>query len=106
MQIEIQGRHKNMFFHREEVKFELLNIKKTPSREEVRKALAAQLGSSDELVVVDEIDHEFGSTRVYGFAKKYDSVEDLKKTESVYMRKRHGEVIEKKAATPAKPKEA
>ncbi len=104
MQIEIEGRHKNTFFHREEVNFELLNIKKTPSREEVRKALAAQLGANEELVVIDEIDHEFGSTRVYGFAKKYDTVEDMKKTEPKFMRKRHGEKDEPKVA--ATPKEA
>jgi small subunit ribosomal protein S24e len=101
MEIEIEGRHKNTFFHREEVNFEILNIKKTPSRAEVRKALAVQLGAGEELIVVDEINHEFGSTCVVGFAKRYDTIEDLKKTEPMYMRARHGEKDEK-AAAPTK----
>ncbi len=96
MQIEIEGRHKNILLHREEINFEILGVKQTPSRSEIRKAIAGQLGVNEELVMIDEIEHEFGSTRVVGFAKKYDSVEELKKIESTHMRKRHGD-------TDAKP---
>ncbi len=101
MQIEIEGRHKNNLLHREEITFEILGVKTTPSRIEIRKALAGQLGVGEELVMIDEIDHEFGSTRVVGFAKKYDSVEELKKIESTHMRKRHGDVDAKPEAKPA-----
>lgn len=102
MEIEIEGRHKNILLHREELNFEILNAVKTPSREEVRKKLAAQMGVNEELVIVDEIEHEFGSTRVYGFAKKYDSAEELKKVEPSHVRKRHGEKDEKPAAAETK----
>ncbi len=96
MEIEIEGRHKNTLLHREELNFEILNAKKTPTRTEVRNKLAAMLGVDENLLVVDEISHDFGSTRVTGFAKKYDSVEDLQKTEPLHMRKRHSEKTEKK----------
>ena len=96
MQLEIEGRHKNMLLHREEINFEILNVNKTPSRAEVRTKVAGALGVNEELVMIDEIDHEFGSTRIVGFAKKYDSVEDLKRVEPSHMRKRHGEKEEPK----------
>lgn len=101
MQIEIEGRHKNILLHREEINFEILGVKQTPSRAEIRKTLAGQLGVEEELVMIDEINHEFGSMHVVGFAKKYDSVEELKKIESTHMRKRHGEVEVKTEAKPA-----
>lgn len=103
MQIEIEGRHKNNLLHREEIHFEILGVEKTPSRAEIRAALAGKLGASEELVMIDEIDHEFGSNHIVGFAKKYDSVEELKKIEPMHMRKRHGEV---EAKVEAKPTEA
>ncbi len=97
MDIEIEGRHKNILLHREEINFEVINEKKTPSRAEVRAALAGKLGTDENLVIIDEIDHEFGSTRIVGFAKKYDSIEELKKTEAVHMRVRNGEKKEEAA---------
>lgn len=106
MQLEIEGRHKNLLLHREEINFEILNVNKTPSRKEVRTKVAAALGVNEELIMVDEIDHEFGSTRIVGFAKKYDSVEDLKRVEPSHMRQRHGEKIEVKNTKPAEGKGA
>ncbi len=102
MEIEIEGRHKNNLLHREEINFEILNAKQTPSRMEVREKLAGKLGVGVELVVIDEIDHEFGSTCIVGFAKKYDSIEHLKEIESEYIRKRNGE----KEAAKGAPAEA
>lgn len=101
MEIEIEGRHKNNLLHREEINFEVLNVKKTPSRKEIRSALAGKLGANEELVMIDEINHEFGSMRIVGFAKRYDSIEDLKRIEPTHMRKRHGDADEK-AAVAAK----
>lgn len=101
MEIEIEGRHKNNLLHREEINFEVLNVKKTPSRAELRTLLSGKLGVNEDLVIVDEIDHEFGSMHIVGFAKKYDSVEELKKIEPAHMRKRHGEVEVKAEAKPS-----
>lgn len=105
MQIEMEGRKKNTLLHREEFNFQILNVKKTPARTDVRKELAAKLGATEELVIVDDITHEFGSTHIVGFAKKYDSIDDLKKIEPQFMRKKHGEVPEAKAEKPAAAKE-
>ena len=92
MNIEIEGRHKNSLLQREEIQFEVLNIKSTPTRKEIRSKLAAQLGAKEELLIVDEIEHEFGSTVVTGFAKLYDSPEALKQLEAEHMvRKQTGE---------------
>ncbi len=101
MQIEMEGRKKNTLLHREELNFEIMNVKKTPTRTDVRKELAAKLGASEELVIIDDITHEFGSMHIVGFAKKYDSMEDLKKIEPSFMRKKHGEVPEVKAEKSA-----
>lgn len=101
MDIEIEGRHKNTLLHREEFNFEILGVKKTPTRTDIRNKLSGKLGANEELVVVDEIIHEFGSTRVVGFAKRYDSIEDLKRVEPAYMRKKHGEKMDAKTATEA-----
>lgn len=98
MNIEIEGRHKNTLLRREEFNFEILDVKKTPTRSEIRNKLSGKLGAAEELVVVDEIVHEFGSTRVIGFAKRYDSIEDLKRIEPTYMRKKHGEKMDAKPA--------
>ncbi|MFH0970518.1 MAG: 30S ribosomal protein S24e [Candidatus Diapherotrites archaeon] len=87
MKIEIKGRHKNALFHREEISFDVIGGK--ASREDVRKVLAAQLGTEENHLIVSDIDHGFGSTMVRGFAKKYDSLEDLKRIEPHYQIKRN-----------------
>ena len=102
MELEIEGRHKNVLLHREELNFEILDAKQTPTRKEIRTKLAGMLGVEEGLVIIDEIEHEFGSSRVVGFAKKYDSVEEMKKTEPTYMRKKHGEKAEEKKGEEAK----
>ncbi|MEK6902067.1 MAG: 30S ribosomal protein S24e [archaeon] len=104
MEIEMEGRKKNTLLHREELNFEILHVKKTPTRNEVRKELAAKLGATEDLVIIDDITHEFGSMHIVGFAKRYDSIEDLKKIEPSFMRKKHGEVIEVKDAKPNEAK--
>ena len=97
MEIEIEGRHKNTLLHREEINFEILDVKKTPTRKEVRAKLAAQLGAKEEDVIVDELQHEFGTSRVTGFAKHYEDAAALKKIEAEHMvRKQTGEKKAKK----------
>lgn len=105
MQIEIQGRHKNPLLHREEFSFELVDTKKIPDRKTLRTQLATQLGADENLVIVENIEHTFGTSRIIGTAKRYDTLEDLKKIESAHIQKRHGLDEEKKAeAAPAEEK--
>ncbi len=92
MNLEIEGRHKNTLLQREEIQFEVLDSKTTPTRKEIRTKLAAQLGAKEELLIIDEIDHEFGSTVVTGFAKLYENMEALQQLEAEHMvRKQTGE---------------
>ncbi|MDP2666866.1 MAG: hypothetical protein Q8P05_05205 [Candidatus Diapherotrites archaeon] len=100
MEIEIEGRHKNPLLHREELNFELLDVKTIPDRKTLRTRLAAQLGVDEQLVIIENIDHTFGTSRVVGFAKKYDSMEDLLRIEPEYARKRHGISTGEKETSP------
>ena len=103
MQIEIEGRHKNPLLHREELNFELLDTKKIPDRKALRTQLAAQLGADENLIIVEHIEHTFGTSRIVGSAKRYDTIEDLKKIESAHNLKRHGLEEPKKEAAAAPP---
>ncbi|MEK6821184.1 MAG: 30S ribosomal protein S24e [archaeon] len=89
MKIEIKNRTKNIFFHREEITFLLTGVPSTPSRNDVRKLVAAQLSADENLLIVDLIDHAFGQDQVTGTARKYDTPEDLKKSEPLHQQKRN-----------------
>ena len=91
MELKIIERKRNPLLHREEIRFSLEGAKESPSRKDVRARIAAQVGAEESLVFVDRMRPSFGSPRVEGSAKRYDTQEDLARTESVYMKRRHGE---------------
>ncbi len=96
MELKIIEKKENPLLHRVEVKFEVSHPKsKTPSRDEVRNLLAANLNADKSRIILDRIETPFGATITRGFAKIYDSVEDAKKIEPEYMLIRN-KIIEKK----------
>ncbi len=96
MEFKILEKKENPLLHRIEVKFEVSHPKsKTPSRDDVRNLLAANLNADKSRVILDKIETPFGSTLSRGFAKIYDSVEDAKKIEPEYVLIRN-KIIEKK----------
>ncbi len=96
MELKILEKKDNPLLHRVEVKFEVSHPKsKTPSRDEVRNLLAANLNADKNRVILDHMHTPFGSTTTMGFANIYDDVENAKKIEPDYILIRN-KLIEKK----------
>ena len=96
MELKILEKKDNPLLHRVEVKFEVSHPKsKTPSRDEVRNLLTANLNADKNRVILDNMHTPFGSTTTTGFAKIYDDVENAKKIEPDYILIRN-KLIEKK----------
>lgn len=74
---------------------------KTPSRQEFRKEIAANLKAKEELVIIKNINTEFGYRMAKVLVHVYKKKEDIEAVEPKYVMKRH-EVKEKKE----KPKPA
>ncbi len=96
MELKILERKENPLLHRIEVRFEVFHPKdKTPTREDVRNLLAANLNADKNRVILDNMHTTFGEPRTRGFAKIYESVEHALKTEPEYILLRN-KLIEKK----------
>lgn len=94
MEIEIKNRTENKLLEREEIEFDVLHDgEATPSLQDVRGLLRAELNSKDELTVVDGIETEYGWGRDRGFAKVYQDRNQLEDIEP-----RH--VLEKNFPSP------
>ncbi len=88
MKIEIIGKKENKLLKRVEVKAKAADYKTTPNQKEVLEELSNKLGVKIENIVIKRIGQEFGKTESIVTANVYDSVDDLKKTET------HVKVIE------------
>ncbi|MCD6275701.1 MAG: 30S ribosomal protein S24e [Thermoplasmata archaeon] len=96
MELKIIEKRENPLLHRLEVQFEVVHIKdKTPTREDVRNLLAANLNAEKNRVVLERMHTSFGAPVTRGFAKIYESVEHALKTEPEYVLLRN-KLIEKK----------
>ena len=104
MKIKITEEKENPLLHRKEIKAVITEIEKTPSREEVKKQIAAQVGKDEKTILLDEIKQEFGKKEATTFVKVYEKPEDLQKYEQKYMVKRNNLVEEKKEEAPKEEK--
>ena len=96
MEIKIVDKKENPLLHRLEVKFVVSHPKsKTPSRDDVRNLIAANLSAEKNRVILDYMHTPFGANETSGYAKIYDSVENAKKIEPDYILLRN-KLIEKK----------
>ena len=99
MEVKIVSTKENPLLKRKEVGFSIEHGPKgkTPQRLEVKKALAAELKISEELVFVKRMRTKTGTSIAVGVANAYETVEQAKLIEPEYMRKRN--------SPPEKPKE-
>lgn len=81
MKLEIQGKKENPLIGRQEISFSVTETKATPSRKELREAIAAQTNSKEKNIIVDVLDTRFGTTDFKGEARVYENEEQLKKIE-------------------------
>jgi len=85
----------NRLLGRTEVDFIIVHVgSSTPSRKEVRQALAAIYGVSDDVVVVRALHTEYGIGRTKGKANIYESKERVFQVEPKHILKRNGLITE------------
>jgi small subunit ribosomal protein S24e len=90
MDIEIVEKKNNPLLQRTEVRFMLHHTNaQTPSRDQVREKLAAQVGSKKSLVVVESMNSLFGRSQTRGYARVYETPEAIGKNEPTYLLKRN-----------------
>jgi small subunit ribosomal protein S24e len=99
MEVKIVSAKENPLLKRKEVNFRVEHgpHEKTPPRLEVKKALAAELKISEELVFVEKMQTMTGTNTAVGVANAYETTEQAKLIEPEYIRKRN--------SPPEKPKE-
>lgn len=94
MDIEIIKEKDNLLLNRKEL---MLNISHssgaTPSRDDVKKRLVAQLNSQYDLVVVDRLTTEFGAQKTTVYAKVYSDINRVNQVENKH-------IIERNKAKP------
>ncbi len=91
MKIEIESREENKLLNRTEVHFRVIHPKeKTPSREETRNQIAANLQVQKELVIIDNQKSKFGKNFTEGYAKVYRTKEEAMALEPDFLLIRNG----------------
>ncbi|QLH74118.1 MAG: 30S ribosomal protein S24e [Methanomassiliicoccales archaeon] len=99
MKFEIESKKQNLLQKRWEVRFKVEHVgAATPKRDELRQKVAEAMNSKKELVIIDNTSTETGSGISHGYAKVYETIEGVKRSEKNYMLVRHG-LAEKKAKT-------
>jgi ribosomal protein S24E len=98
MQIKIELTKENPLLKRTEVDFTVIQgpKEKTPARLEVKKAVAAEVKTSEDVVYVKHMRTKTGTNITQGVANVYQTVAQAKIVEPEYIQKRNN---------PPKPKE-
>jgi small subunit ribosomal protein S24e len=111
MEVKITEQQYNPLLKRKEITFtiEHTQIRGTPSRLEVRKALADAIKANPEIVYVKRVVTKAGTMVAVGEANAYDSIEQAKLVEPEYIISRNTpkekkEAAEKQEAPQAPPK--
>jgi small subunit ribosomal protein S24e len=86
MEIEIKDKIENPLLNRTEVHFDCIyQGESTPQVMDVKNKLVALLDADKNLLVVDKVLPKFGEGKAEGYAKVYDSEENLKKIEQKHV---------------------
>ncbi|MCW3995626.1 MAG: 30S ribosomal protein S24e [Candidatus Bathyarchaeota archaeon] len=91
MQVKIKSIKDNPLLKRKEVSFTIVQgpKEKTPQRLEVKKAVATEMQSGDDVVFIKKMRTKTGTTITEGVANVYESVAHAKKVEPAYIQKRN-----------------
>jgi small subunit ribosomal protein S24e len=91
MEVKIVSEKENPLLKRREVYFQIQHDEtgSTPSRLDVKKAVAAILKKDAELVFVKKFETKTGTRMAFGVANVYDSVEQARFIEPDYIKKRN-----------------
>jgi small subunit ribosomal protein S24e len=103
MNVNVISKTDNAVLERKEIQAEVSFDGPTPSREDIRKAICAKVGSNPDLTVLREVNNSFGKQSVNVVAHAYSDKEKMTRTEPEYVVKRD-KVVEK-PKPEEKPKE-
>lgn len=86
MDIEIKEKTENPLLNRTEIHFDCIyQGESTPKVIDVKNKLVALLDADKNLLVVDKVLPKFGEGKAEGYAKVYDSEENLKEIETKHV---------------------
>ena len=86
MEIEFIGEKENKVFNRKEIKFYVdYDGEATPKLLDIKSKLVALLNTKKDLIVVDNVQPHYGEPKAVGYAKVYDTVEDLQYIEAKHI---------------------
>lgn len=86
MDIEIKDKNENPLLNRTEIHFDCIyQGESTPNVLDVKNKLVALLDADKKLLVVDKVLPKFGEGRADGYAKLYDTEENLNKIETKHV---------------------
>jgi ribosomal protein S24E len=101
MDISIKSKTKNPFLSREEVICEVTYLKEpTPDRKKLKTALAKQLGTKENLTVINYIRPSYGKQTAVVRAHLYKNEKQCKEIEKKYLLARDGLIEVKKKEEP------
>ena len=85
MKIEITQDKENALLNRRDILFRVTPEKGVCSRKVVKNKLVALLDTKPGLLILDRMNTQYGMQEVVGYARLYDTVQDLKRIEPAYM---------------------
>ena len=92
MEIEFIEEKENKLFNRKEIKFYVdYEGEATPKALDIKSKLVALLNTKKELLVVDNVQPHYGEPKALGYAKVYDTVDDLKYIEAEHILAKNAE---------------
>jgi small subunit ribosomal protein S24e len=98
MEIDIISKKENKVLDRTEVKFDCIyNGEATPKILAVKSKLIALLNTKKDLIVIDSLQPRYGETKADGYAKIYDSRDNLEAIETEHVISKNIETKEKVA---------
>ncbi len=103
MEIEFIDEKENKLFNRKEITFYVdYDGEATPKLLDIKSKLVALLNTQKELIVVDNVQPHYGEPKAKGYAKVYDTVDDLEYIEAEHIIAKNTEPEEE----PAEDEEA
>lgn len=95
MEIEFIEEKENKLFNRKEIKFYVdYDGEATPKILHIKSKLVALLNTKKELIVVDNVQPHYGEPKALGYAKVYETVDDLKYIETQHVLAKNEEPAE------------
>lgn len=95
MEIEFIEEKENKLFNRKEIKFYVdYDGEATPKILDIKSKLVALLNTKKELIVVDNVQPHYGEPKALGYAKVYETVDDLKYIETQHVLAKNEEPAE------------